>query len=117
MRLRECQSFSAATGASILDTPTVPASGTWIRVTEAEAGTRSTELIATIHVRSRSKKDEVSRLVDDAKQHFRNPPALDDIPLASWSVDFTEVRLEDEDMGYHGLVRFRARVVTKPIGM
>ena len=78
-------------------------------------GTESgTEQLFTLHVWSKAKgKKEAIEIMDAARAalHDRALP-LDGHALVNLRLEFSEVRFDDDQSVYHGLLRFRA--VTEP---
>jgi hypothetical protein len=75
---------------------------------------RST-LLATIHVRVSTGTEAANALLDIATAVFAEPPTTEGISIASWALDYREVRLEEEHSAYHGLARFRADAQIVPL--
>lgn len=80
----------------------------WIGATRFDAGGEVIDLLATIHVRVGTGTEAANALLDIATAVFAEPPTVEEISIASWALDYREVRLEEEHSAYHGLARFRA---------
>ena len=80
-------------------------------------GTESgTEQLFTLHIWSKAKgKKEAIEIMEEARMvlHDQSLP-LDGHALVNLRLEYSEIRFDDDQSVYHGLLRFRA--VTEPMG-
>ncbi len=114
-RLRVDQGFSVGVGGQIFATEPRDLLAAWIGATRFDAGSGSIDLLATIHVRVGTGTEVANALLDIATAVFGEPPTVEGISIASWALDYREVRLEEEHSAYHGLARFRAVAKIGPL--
>jgi hypothetical protein len=107
-RLQADTAFSARVEGRIFAAEPRDLLAAWIGATRFDAGGGSIDLLATIHVRVGTGTEVANALLDIATAVFAEPPTVEAISIASWALDYREVRLEEEHSAFHGLARFRA---------
>jgi hypothetical protein len=113
-RLRADAAFSVGVDGRIFTAEPRDLLAAWIGATRFDTGSVSIDLLATIHVRVSTATEAANALLDIATAVFAEPPAVEGISIASWALDYREVRLEEEHSAYHGLARFRANARVAP---
>jgi hypothetical protein len=106
-RLRECEAFSKGVAEKITDQERDDYPFAWIAVTQSA---ERLELLATVHVWIREGRAAAVQLVQAAQAALREAPSLESVPIASWSLNHSEIRYHADHEAEHGMVRFLAEI-------
>ncbi|MER2536653.1 MAG: DUF3168 domain-containing protein [Rhizobiaceae bacterium] len=107
-QLRSSEAFSAGVQGRILDADPAEIPCAWVGVTADENDPTTVSLLATVHIWKRSGEAAVAALIEEAKVALAESPEIATASILSWKPVYSEVRLDEQQSAYRGLVRFWA---------